>query len=100
VACYSDIRVKFIKPYYYRHPSVRKLIQLLSVRNEAKILKTFLVKDTMIEMYLYYLFIITLQYVHMLLIYVVFNRLYGLSNKEIELNKWPKFNNIFHGESL
>lgn len=30
---YKDIRMKYIKPYYWRRPSVYKLIQLLSVHN-------------------------------------------------------------------
>ena len=41
---YSELRCKFIKPYYWKHPSVFKLIQLLTVRNvkEIKNLGTFL----------------------------------------------------------
>ena len=30
---YKDIRMKYIKPYYWRNPPVFKLIQLLSVFN-------------------------------------------------------------------
>lgn len=30
---YADIREKYIKQYYWRHPSTYKLIQLLSVQN-------------------------------------------------------------------
>lgn len=30
---YKDIRMKYINPYYWRNPSVFKLIQLLSFRN-------------------------------------------------------------------
>ena len=30
---YNDLRQKYIKPYYWRNPSVYKLVQLMSVRN-------------------------------------------------------------------
>ena len=30
---YNDLRHKYLKPYYYRRPSVFKLVQLLSVCN-------------------------------------------------------------------
>ena len=34
---YSDIRTKYIKPYYWRHSSVFKLVKLLSSRNAKEL---------------------------------------------------------------
>ena len=34
---YHDLRVQFLKPYYYRRPSVFKLIQLLSSQNTKEL---------------------------------------------------------------
>ena len=33
----TELRRKFIKPYYWKHPSVFKLIQLLTVQNVTEI---------------------------------------------------------------
>ena len=35
----ADFREKFIKPFYYRRPSVYKLVQLLSTKNTKLLVK-------------------------------------------------------------
>ena len=36
--CYKELRKRFIKPYYYRRPSMFKFIQLLNSRNKSEII--------------------------------------------------------------
>lgn len=46
--CYTDIRKKYLKPYYFRNPSVYKFIQLSNSNNKNELIRlSIFVKESL-----------------------------------------------------